>query len=127
MKDKGAKVGSVEVKYDRSARRHVLASRTISAGETVLSIPIECVLFDSMHTDDPILSEVQKKMEPRIALAFIIAAELKKENSKFAPFLTSIPSKTSSYLVYYTNAENEYAKGSTLMCNLNILIMYEFR
>lgn len=115
MKEKNAKIRNVEVKYDRAGRRHLLASRTISSGETLLSIPIECTIFDSMHTDDPMLKEIQQKTEPRVALAILLTAEAKNTTSKFRSFLESIPAKITNYLAYYTDAEFAMAKGSTLM------------
>ena len=108
----------MEVKYSRTGRRHVLAARSVSPGEVLLSIPIECLIFDSMYTEDNLLKEIQRKSNPRIALAFLIAAELKNANSTLQPFLSSIPFRPLNFLAFYTDADFKIAKGSMLMCIL---------
>lgn len=114
VKSKGGNTKNIEIKYDASGRRHIIASRTFTKSENIISIPIECLLFDSMFTEDKDLRKVQQSFDKENALTAILMKEFKDQNSKFIKHLLTFKGNFENYLIFFKPFELEFSVGSTL-------------
>jgi hypothetical protein len=117
VKEKGGKLGNIEIKMDNFRKPHIFAAKTIANEESALSIPIECILFDTMYTEDPLIRKLQQqKLDKEVVLSFILAKEIKNKDGPFANLIKTIPANFGLFPLYFNKNDFGFAQGTTINC-----------
>lgn len=121
IKEKGGNLNNIEIKFDEYRKPRLFAAKTIAKGESALSIPIECLLFDSMYNEDPAIRKAQQTLDKEVVLAFILLKELNNKTSAFRNLLRSFPAQYQRFPFFFNKIDFEFARGTTIPCILSFM------
>ncbi len=118
MSDNSSNLSNISIKYNSQENREIISNKDIYMGESVLEVPIKCILTTEMGKKTDIAKEVFEKNIPLISnhnwIAFILLELLKgKEKwNLWKSYLNILPKKFDKNPIFFEQKYLKYLQGS---------------
>ena len=97
----------VKIRMTDYGIKGLFATRDLKQGHLIIDAPMESLIPENLESDDPIIQKAQKILSDNRLLGVILYQEAKRNNSKFAPYLNSLPTDFLTFALFLQPKELE--------------------
>jgi hypothetical protein len=128
VKDKGAELDKVTLKYFTPSYRGLIANRDIKNGEEIITIPRSAIITLAMAKKGVVGAKiVEHKLDliypNNSTLATYVLTEMLNPKSDWVNLYQAFPKSVSNFPLFFTPAELKYFEGSHFISTSSMLIL----